>query len=561
MESTFNDIINILKSGLSYDDKLRWCESIFAVLEEWYKNDERESCLAVKRQLIPILTTIIEECSNDYMPSFFEYYRKSYAFAARRDFECFVDYMEWRQPKKIYGKRRDVLKPYVDALDELVFNPTLQYVIASYAPSMGKSYLATLWSAWAFGLSTENTIIRLSYSEELVLGCSRNVKAYLRSQSFAEIFTNFALFESKPFEVEKESDWKIKNANVPKSNHIARTRNGATTGERATFGIILDDMTKGAEEANTDKVHKDIYNKWNTEWWNRRDGDNCKFLFVGTQWCPEDILNKIIQDRDKIERLQPTENKYVVRNSSTIVIRVPMLDENGITTCPAVYPQETANQIKENTDEFLFSCVYQQQPIAPTGRVFAWELLRQYDYLPELGSSSYAVLDPARRGKDNVSMPIHSSLDSKNYYLIDAIFRQEPMDQLYDLIVDKIIENHVILLVLENNIDTSLKYILDEKLKRRKYYICEIREKFNTVKKEKRIKDYRGVVQKDVIFPSKNLLKGNTDLSRFMDNMTRYSFDYPNEHDDAPDSECMFASEIILRNGFFGKVKPIRRPF
>ena len=127
-----------------------------------------------------------------------------------------------------------------------------------------------------------------------------------------------------------------KNANVPKSNLISRTRSGATTGERANFAIIFDDMTKGAEEANSESIHKGIYDKWNTEWWNRRDGERCKFLFVGTQWTPEDILNRIIEDRNKINPLKETGNPYVMRNEDTIVIRVPLLDENGKTTCAEV---------------------------------------------------------------------------------------------------------------------------------------------------------------------------------------------------------------------------------
>ena len=136
-----------------------------------------------------------------------------------------------------------------------------------------------------------------------MLGFSRTIKGILCSPEYAEVFPLYKLYNGKPFEVERESDWKIKNANVPKSNHIARTRSGSTTGERASFAIIFDDMTKGAEEANSETTHRGIYDKWNTEWWNRRDGMKCKFIFVGTQWCPEDILNRIIEDRNKISKL------------------------------------------------------------------------------------------------------------------------------------------------------------------------------------------------------------------------------------------------------------------
>ena len=568
LESTFTDILNVLKSSkMKEHDKLDWCNSALSILEEMYKQDELGSVKVAKTKLIPILHKLIEGSKIENMALFFDYYKRAYCFCARRDFECFVDYIEWNMPRKVLANRRNVLKPYVDALNRIAFDERLQYLVVSYPPSMGKSYLATLFTAWGYGISINNSVIRMSYSDELVLGFSRTVKGIISSPEFAEIFPLFKLYNGKPFEVERESDWKIKNANVPKSNHIARTRNGSTTGERASFAIIFDDMTKGAEEANSESVHRGIYDKWNTEWWNRRDGVRCKFIFVGTQWTPEDILNRIIEDRNKISTLQPTDNHYVMESEdkSTIVIRVPMLDENHKTTCSEVYPQQIAEQIEQNTDPFLFSCVYQQNPIAPTGREFAWECIRTYineELLNvHLTQNSMATLDTARKGKDNVSMPIFKNDNNGNHYLIDAIYKQKPMDDLYDEIIEKIIDHRITTLVIENNIDTSLKRLLEDRLHARGIYWCIIIEKYNTVKKEERIKNNRGIVQKQIVFPDKSIVRPNTDIGRMMDNITKYSFDKPNVHDDGIDSVCMYASEIIFGKGTLSKPVSIRRPF
>ena len=565
LEGTFVDILSALKSKkLSESEKKQWCSTALEVLELWFKDDELKSVKMAKTKLIPILQDLIEKGSIENMSSFFNFYKKTYCFCARRDFECFVDYIEWKQAKKVLANRREVLKPYVNALNRIAFDDNLQYLIVSYPPSIGKSYLATLFTAWAYGLSIDNSIIRMSYSDELVLGFSRTIKGILCSPEFSDVFLNFKLYNGKPFEVERESDWKIKNANVPKSNHIARTRRGSTTGERASFAIIFDDMTKGAEEANSESVHKGIYDKWLTEWWNRRDGQKCKFIFVGTQWTPEDILNRVIEDRNKVSPLLKTENTYVMQSEdkSTIVIRVPMLDGNHKTTCQEVYSQETAEQLEQNTDPFLFSCVYQQDPIAPTGREFSWECIRTYIQTPtDLTPNSMATLDTARKGKDNVSMPIFKNDNNGNHYLIDAIYKQKPMDDLYDEIIEKIIENKITFLVIENNIDTSLKPLLEKMLKERGVFWCTIDEKFNTVKKEERIKNNRGVVQKQIVFPDKSIVRPNTDIGRMMNNITRYSFDKPNLHDDGIDSVCMYGSEIILMRSGFGKVRAVRRPF
>lgn len=564
LEPTFNDIILVLKSKLDQQEKLKWCDTALAILENWYKEDELKSVNEAKHKLIPVLEKLIEGSNINNMALFFDYYKKTYCFCARRDFECFVDYIEWNMPKKVLANRREVLKPYVDALKRIAFDDNLQYLIVSYPPSLGKSYLATLFTAWGYGLSINNSVIRMSYSDELVLGFSRTVKGILCSPEFSEIFPLFKLYNGKPFEVERESDWKIKNANVPKSNHIARTRNGSTTGERASFAIIFDDMTKGAEEANSESTHKGIYDKWLTEWWNRRDGQKCKFIFVGTQWTPEDILNRVIEDRNKVSPLQSTDNPYVMESEdkSTVVIRVPMLDKEHKTTCSEVYPQNIAEQIEQNTDPFLFSCVYQQEPIAPTGREFAWECIRTYIDLPNnLTPNSMATLDTARKGKDNVSMPIFKNDNNGNHYLIDAIYKQKPMDDLYDEIIEKIIEHRITTLVIENNIDTSLKTLLTDKLHNRGVYWCTIIEKYNTVKKEERIKNNRGIVQKQIVFTDKVITRPNTDIGRMMDNITKYSFDKPNLHDDGIDSVCMYASEIIMSRSVLSKPKAAKRPF
>ena len=83
----------------------------------------------------------------------------------------------------------------------------------------------------------------------------------------------------------------------------------------------------------------------------------------------------------------------------------------------------------------------------------------------------------------------------------------------------------------ENNIDTSLKTLLEEKLKAKGCYTCEIIEKYNTIKKEQRIKDYQGIMKQNIIFPEKSLYPISTDLGQLMEQLTSYSFTYPNRFD------------------------------
>ena len=147
------------------------------------------------------------------------------------------------------------------------------------------------------------------------------------------------------------------------------------------------------------------------------------------------------------------------------------------------------------------------------------------------------------------------------HYLWDAIFSKKPMQSLYDDIIEKIILHRITTLVIENNTDESLKTLLDDRLKARGVYWCKILEKYNTVKKETRIKDNLWTILTLIVFKDKSIVKPNTDLGRLMDNITKYSFDYPNKFDDGPDGTALYASEIILGKSILNKPVAIRRPF
>lgn len=567
-KEVIDELAEIIRSKKYQEiDKLECANMLISSLDNWFLEDDISSVKYAKRYLIPLLYKMVEKSSETLMSDFFDVYKRLYIFCAQRDLECFIDYMEWDMPKKVLAPRRQVLKPYVDALQRIAFEPKVEYLIVSLPPNFGKSYILNNFTAWSYGLNINNSNLRISYSYDLVAGFSRMIKSLVASPKFSEIFPQYKLYNGKCFDVDQLDNWHIKNSQTPKS-HIARTREGSTTGERANFAIMFDDLCKGAEEANNIAIHEKNYNSWTTEWWNRKANNNVKYIFVGTLWCPEDILNRVKDDRESISKFIDTGVPYTqeTEDGSTILIRIPMLDENGETTCPEVYSQKNAEFIQQTTDPILFSAVYQQDPQAPTGREFADELLQHFECLPlhengepAYSNGSYAVLDPARKGKDNVAMPIHKHGEDDYYYMVDCIFKQKPMTDLYDEIVDKIIEHTIVELVIENNTDTSLKALLEEKLKQKEYFLCNIREKYNYANKEQRIKDNRGIVKSRIKFKEKTSYLPNSDYGRYMKNLNYYSFDYPNKHDDAPDASSMMASEIIIGANQVFKPIPVDR--
>jgi hypothetical protein len=273
-----------------------------------------------------------------------------------------------------------------------------------------------------------------------------------------------------------------------------------------------------------------------------------------TMWTPKDILNRITEKEERVSpSIEGKKFKYTweCEDGHAAFVRVPLLDDDDKSTCEVVMSTREALQLREITDEYLFSCVYQQNPIAPSGLEFAWENLRQFESLPsDLKNFTSAVLDPTRKGKDNISMPIfRATPNNEDFYCVDWYYQKTAMTEAYDDIIDKIIEHHITDFVIENNTDTSLKSILEMKLKERSVYFCIIREKYNTIKKEVRIKDARGLIIRRMVFKKKGSMPPNSDYGRAMKALTTYSFDYANKNDDAPDSLGLFVNEIMEYNG------------
>jgi len=563
-KNVLDEMVLILTSGkpMEIDDILvilREMRNIYEfIYTEGTDEDKSYACKHALSNAFTVSKTLLTKKqvvdNEEWLRTTYQLYREFFAFVSRRSLAHFIEFMEWDRTthNQVFNNRRQVLTPIVYYLNKMALDNKVKYMIFSLAPSMGKTFVLNYFSAWNYGLNIDGSILRMSYGEELVLGCSRAIKDLISSDLFAEVFPDFKRFGAKPFEKEKESDWKIKGADV-QTSHISRTRDGAITGTRANRFIIFDDMTKGREEATNDALHEMLYSKWNTEWQNRRANTDVRFIFAGTMWSPNDILNRLTQEREMESNLVPSKKyKYVweSEDGSTIVIRVPLLDENDLSTCESVMPTKEALLMRDKTDEYEFSCVYQQEPIAPSGLEFAsGNLLRFDNATVKLENYAKAVLDPARKGKDFVSMPIHSvdlSDDKLDWCLIDVLFKQKPMTELYDEIADKIILNNVVLLVIENNTDTSLAYVINVKLQEKGYLNCEIREKFATKNKEQRIKDARGVILRRIRFKMPTQYSKKSEYGQFMNNLEKYSFDYPNKHDDAPDSLAMFVNEVVL---------------
>lgn len=538
----------------------------------------RDECA---RFIIPALEMIIKDTrlSDDDFSDAYNLWQKFFALTARRSLHHFIIYMEMDRTddRRVYLNKRDViLEPFAYYFTEMMFDPTFKFITDSKPPSSGKTFSANYGTAWIYGVDNDSSVLRMSVAEDNVLTASTNIKEILMDKRYGEIFPHFAkLAENKPsdiFSSQKVNQWKISGSDVENS-HMAVTIGGQIEGKRANKLIIVDDTLKMIDSGNEELMKKN-WDIWNASISARGDGGKEKHLIIGTMWHPNDLLGKKIDEELKYGDIRPgkfkyTEEVYQDNVLVGVIIRTPMLDyDTDETTCKYVLSTEEAQRKRAATDEFLWQSAYQQRPIPPKGRLFEYDNLKQWDsylgdkvvyqdYEVKLSNNAYMAIDPVRKGTDFVACPIFKVSEEEgddNHYLIDVIFKGISMAEIYEDIVNKIFLHNITRIALEINTDTSLKDLLLMKIRERniaenKNIIVEIDEKYNTVKKDKRIRDNNLPIRERLVFPKKDLYPPNSQMGKFMNNFTSYSTDLPNRHDDAPDSLALYVNEIIREQG------------
>lgn len=549
------------KKLISVDDEYNLVCDLFSLLKEYVNENVGDACKYIVRYAIPYLQTCVgKERNAERLNKLYNMLKECYCFAGRRSLEHFIIFYEWDwdDEVKLLENRYNILIPYVYYLNKLAFDPNLEFVLCAMPSGWGKSRVMKYYEAWRFGVQSEGCIIALCSNDDLVKSLSRSVIDIIKNEEYAKVFPHLNYKENRRiFTKETDGEWKLNTASLA-SSYLAKSRDANIVGTRASLSIDIDDMYADSNEALDMSLHKRLWDKFNTVILARFiRNKKAQVVMSGTMWSPYDLVCQVIQwQKSEKKFIDDPKFKYceIAEDGSVAIIRIPALDfETDESTCPNIESTEKLRNIRDRISPYLWQCNFQQNPIPPEGLDFDWDVLTTYTSLPDFEFDpqfkgrdyAFATLDPARKGKNFVSMPIFKRFDDTKYILIDTMYKKRAMNELYDLIVEKIIQHHIIKLVLENNIDTSLKKVIEDKLHEKGVYFCEIIEKYSLGKKEDRIKDMQGIMRNMIIYPDKSLLSSATDIFKFMEHFTTYSFEFPNRYDDAPDSLAMFASEII----------------
>ena len=445
------------------------------------------------------------------------------------------------------------------------------YLVGRTLKMTHNTYPEKISEAWNFGYDNSGTVLSLCSNEDVVKGGSRTVIDELKSKEFGEVFPDMAYNETDKnyFLKETESNWKLRDCRL-NSSYVAKTTQSNVVGTRASQRVHIDDLYSDYKEALNINLNNFYFNKYNTVW-RKRFVQNLipKVVITGTLWASGDFIALVIQHTKKYHKLHKHPKfpyTYVNDDETIAIIKVPALDyDTGLSVCPELRTTEEVLIDKNSMDEYLFQTNFQQIPTDPESLFFSYKKLRTYEKIPATDYiGTYAVIDATRKsGKDFFSMPIFTKVenDGFDYYLKDCLFTRTATKDMYMEVCNKIIEHHIIKLVIESNVTSELKQNIDTILRENGVYYCEIVEKYNSENKKARINDEKGSIVRNIVFPQKNMYGEGSQMGKFMNNFTLYNEDGNNANDDAPDSLAMFSREIICGGSLPIKVRAIKRPF
>lgn len=555
---------------IPFEEVFEMMQDAYVLLNNYEDNTKECGNIIIKRY-IPLLNLLVKIDTNiNHYEEYNKMLKYSYKLGARVSLEHYMIYREWDEPEKekFFEPRYNILCGYMHYLQELECNPNFHTLVFNAPSGYGKTFPKKISEAWSFGIDNKGAILSLCSNDDVVKSGSRTVIDEIKSEHFGEVFPHLKYDEENKNFFLKETDekWKLKDCKLPFS-YYAKTTQANVVGSRASKSIHIDDLYPDYKDAQSQPLNSYYYNKSITVWEKRFVQHlTPNVCITGTLWASGDYIDLKIQQLEREHKFKK-HPKYpytrISEDGSCAIIQVPALDyETGESTCPELKSTEELLKEKANMDEYLWETNFQQKPTNPETLAFSYDKIRTYEIIPKTDYiGSYSVIDATRKsGKDFFSMPIFKKVENDNkfdYYLKDALFTRTATKDMYDEIVDKIIENHIILLVIESNVTSELKQNIEQRLSAKGVNYCEILEKYNTIPKATRIENEKHIIKKQLVFPQKGMYGLNTHIGKFMENLTLYNATGQNPNDDAPDSCALFGSEIIEENSQPQEAQPL----
>jgi len=174
-----------------------------------------------------------------------------------------------------FFNERPFLKDIADGMQRIV-KKEIRRISISMPPRAGKSYIASLFSAWSLGNNPTESIMRNSCTHTLYKKFSYDIRAMITDPRFEKIWPDVVLSDNKT---------SVDGWNLSTSKNVGYFGGGVGTtiaGFGATLLAILDDPVKDVEEALSEAVLEKKWD-WYTGVHSARLEEECPEIHISTR--------------------------------------------------------------------------------------------------------------------------------------------------------------------------------------------------------------------------------------------------------------------------------------
>lgn len=468
---------------------------------------------------------------------------------ARDYFEYFLFYVEWdrQSSKKFYPPRRKVLKPLVDALQDLS-DKKIKFLGISLPPRVGKSTLCVFFMTWHMGRYPDTANVASGHSDKLTDSFFRELLSIMTDADtyhWAEIFPESPVVNTS---AKNESIDLVREKRFP--TITCRSVGGTLTGavEIGEDGILYcDDLVEDLEESlNPDRLQAK-YDAYLNQLKDRKK-DGAVELMVGTRWNVLDPLGRI-------------HDMYADDPAYRFIV-IPALNDQdesnfdynyGVGFSTAYY-----HDMRANIDRATWWAKYMGSPYVREGLLFPAEELQYYNGVLPDGEPDriVAACDVAWGGGDYLSMPVCYCYGDA-WYIHDVVFSNLDKTVTQPLVEGKLSQHLPHSAVFEaNNGGHEYCSTIDTRLRDKNVRLnLTSRPAPTKTSKIARIVKVAPEIRKMFFIQPKY---ASQEYRAFLNQVCTFVITGKNEHDDAPDSLAMLVDAISSN---FGVVTVMERPF
>ena len=480
--------------------------------------------------------------------AYFSLHRKVLLAAAPYDLDSYIQFVEWdREPKKkFYVPRRKQLRPVVQAIQDLA-DDKLDLAAISLPPGVGKSTVALFGLTWFAGRYPDSPILTGSHSNSWVRGAYDECLRIMDKNGeylWREVFPDVDISNTNA------KDCRIDLGKRKRFETLEFTSIGTGNAGlyRAVQLLYCDDLVSGIEVAMSKERLDKLWEIYNTDLRQRKQGEKCKELHIATRWSVWDVVGRLEMEYGGSERSR--------------FITIPAVDENDESNFDYPYgvgfSTKFYHEQREIMDDVNWRALFMNEPIEREGLLYSADQLRRYFELPDGEPDAIlAVCDGKTKGIDYCFMPVVYQY-GPDFYVEDVICDNNAPNTVDPRLAAMLLKHNVHMARFESN-QAGLK--LAEKIQgmvKEAGGRTKITTKYTTANKDTRIVMAQPWVLQHCLFKDDSVVH-DKEYKRALQFLCGWTMAGHNKFDDVPDGMAQFA-EFVQSFGM-NRVEIVKRPF